>query len=89
MALGAKFGDIASLIFKSTLASSAVGLAVGVMTSRWLMGLLQSLLVRINAGDPRTSTLAGVALLGVAILAAAGPAFRAARSDPAEALRRG
>jgi putative ABC transport system permease protein len=88
MALGAKFGDIAAFLFGSTLASSAVGLAIGAVASRWLTGLLQSLLVRIKPGDPETLTLAGLMLLGVAILAAAGPAFRAARSDPAEVLRR-
>jgi putative ABC transport system permease protein len=88
MALGARFGDIAGLIFRSTLAPSAAGLAIGVGASRWLMGLLHSLLVRVNADDPKTLALAGLTLLGVSILAAAGPAFRAALNDPAKVLRR-
>lgn len=88
MALGARFEDIAGLIFRSALAPSAVGLAIGFVASYWLSGLLQALLVRVNAGDPKTFALAGLILMGLSILAAAGPAFRAAFSDPGKVLRR-
>ncbi len=88
MALGAKFGDIARLIFQSVLTPSAAGLAIGIIASHWLTGLLRSLLFRANAGDPKIVALAGLTLLGISILAAAGPAFRAAFSDPAKVLRR-
>ena len=88
MALGAKFGDIAGLIFRSVLAPSAAGLAIGVLASGWLTSLLKSLLFRVNAGDAKILAIAGLTLLGISILSAAGPAFRAAFSDPAKVLRR-
>jgi putative ABC transport system permease protein len=88
MALGAKFGDIVRLIFQAILAPSAAGLAIGMVASHWLTGLLKSLLFRVNAGDPETLALAALTLLAISILASAGPSFRAAFSDPAKVLRR-
>jgi putative ABC transport system permease protein len=88
MALGAEFQDIAGLIYRGVLLPSAVGLAIGAGAAVWLMRLLRSLLFGINAGDPKTLALAGFTLLGISVLAATGPALRAALSDPAKVLRR-
>jgi putative ABC transport system permease protein len=88
MALGAQFGDIAGLIYRSVLVPSAAGLAIGVGAGFWLIRLLKSLLFGIHTGDPKIILLAGLLLLGISILAATGPAVRAALSDPARILRR-
>jgi putative ABC transport system permease protein len=88
MALGAQFGDIARLVYRGTLGPAALGLAIGAAASVWLTRLLDALLAGVRAGDPRTTLAAAVTLLAAAILAAAGPAMRAARSDPARVLRR-
>ena len=88
MALGAEFRDIAALIYRGILLPSAIGLAVGMGAAMWLTRLLQSLLFGVRAGDPGTLALAGFALLGISVLAATGPAIRAALTDPATVLRR-
>jgi len=88
MALGANFGDITGLIYRSALFPSVIGLAIGVGSALWLTRLLKSLIFGVSTGDLRTLALAGLALLGTSILAATFPALRAALSDPAKVLRR-
>ncbi len=88
MALGAEFGDIAGLIYRGVLLPSAIGLAIGAGAAVWLTRLLKSLIFGVNAGDLKTLALAGFTLLGISVLAATGPAVRAALSDPARVLRR-
>jgi predicted permease len=88
MALGADFGDIAGLVYRGILLPSAVGLAIGMAAAVWLTRLLRSLLFGVTAGDLKTLALAGFTLLGISVLAATGPAVRAALSDPAKVLRR-
>jgi putative ABC transport system permease protein len=88
MALGAEFGDIAGLIYRGVLLPSAIGLGAGMGAAVWLTRLLRSLLFGVTAGDPKTLALAGFTLLAISVLAATGPAVRAALSDPARVLRR-
>jgi hypothetical protein len=88
MALGARFADIAGLVYRTVLAPSAAGLAVGIAAAFWLTRLLKSLLFGVRAGDPRTLAWSALTLLAVAALAATGPAVRAALTDPAKVLRR-
>ncbi|HEV3202135.1 MAG TPA: ABC transporter permease [Bryobacteraceae bacterium] len=88
MALGADFGDIAGLIYRSVLFPSAAGLAAGAGAGVWLTRLLNSLIFGVNTGDLRTLASAGFVLLGTSVLAATGPAVRGALSDPAKVLRR-
>jgi putative ABC transport system permease protein len=88
MALGAEFGDIAWLIYRGVLLPSAVGLAIGMGAAVWLTRLLRSLLFGVTAGDTQTLALAGFTLLAISVVAATGPAIRAALSDPAKVLRR-
>ena len=87
MALGADFGDIARLIYRGVLAPSVVGLGIGIGAAAGLTRLLKSLLFGVKPSDPRTLALAGIALLGISVLAATGPAIRAAWTDPARVLR--
>jgi len=88
MALGAQFGDIAGLIYRGVLLPSAIGLTIGAGAAVWLTRLLKSLIFGVNTGDLGTIAFAGFTLVGVSVLAATGPAVRAALSDPAKVLRR-
>jgi putative ABC transport system permease protein len=88
MALGARFGDIAGLLYRGILVDSFIGLGIGIGAAWWLTRLLKSLLFGVHAGDARTMLLAGLTLVAVSILAATGPSVRAASSDPAKVLRR-
>jgi predicted permease len=87
MALGARSGDVLSLIFRQALllavCGAVVGMALAYAAGRWMQGLLFG----VQPGDLFTfSTAAGVALL----MTASGsllPALRAVRVDPATVLR--
>ena len=88
MALGARAGDVLRLILRQGLALTGIGLAVGLIAAIAATRLVASMLFEVKAGDP--ATYIGVAgLIGVVSLAASYiPARRAARVDPASALRR-
>jgi putative ABC transport system permease protein len=88
IALGAESGDIAGLIYRGVLLPSVVGLAIGAGAAVWLTRLLKSLIFGVDSRDLKTLALAGCALLVTSVLAATGPAIRAALSDPAKVLRR-
>jgi putative ABC transport system permease protein len=87
MALGATPGSIVSLTLAFALRSTAAGLAIGgigaFVVTRWL----RAQLFQIAPGDPRPIAAAAVLLVFVALIAAAGPARRAARTDPMTTLR--
>jgi ABC-type antimicrobial peptide transport system permease subunit len=88
VALGAGFPRVALLMYRDVLAPSVIGLGIGMAAAAALTRLLKSLLVGVTPGDPKTLAMAGAVLLAVAVLASTSPALRAARSDPAKALRR-
>ena len=87
MALGARHADVLSLVVRHGAALAAVGLAVGLAGALALSGLLGSLLFRVSPTDPPTFATGMIVLTAVAVLAAALPARRAARTDPMVALR--
>jgi putative ABC transport system permease protein len=88
IALGAQFADIVGLIARTALLPSAAGLVAGIGAALWLTRLLKALIFGVGPEDLKTFVLAGFALLGVSVLAAAGPAVHAALRDPAKVLRR-
>jgi ABC-type antimicrobial peptide transport system permease subunit len=88
IALGAQFRDIVTLIYRAILVPSAIGLACALVAAVWLMRLLKSLVYGIGLADPPTLAASAITLLAVSALAAAGPALRAALTDPAKVLRR-
>jgi putative ABC transport system permease protein len=88
VALGAGSPRVALLMYRDVLAPSVIGLGIGMAAAAALTRLLKSLLVGVTPGDPKTLAMAGAVLLAVAVLASTSPALRAARSDPAKALRR-
>ena len=87
MALGARNTDVLSLVMRHSAALAAVGLAVGLAGALLLSGLLGSLLYQISPTDPPTFATGMVVLTAVAVIAAALPARRAARTSPMVALR--
>jgi len=86
MALGASPGDVVGLVVRRTLFLTASGIGLGAVMAVAGMRLLRSFLL---TGPGRPLVLAGVAamMLAIALVAGAAPAWRAARIDPAVALR--
>jgi putative ABC transport system permease protein len=60
---------------------------VGLIASVWTGGALRALLVDVGARDPIALGGSAVIFAVVALAASLGPAARAVRADPIEALR--
>jgi putative ABC transport system permease protein len=87
MALGATPSDVLRMILGQGMATTIVGVGVGIAGALALTGTMASLLFGVTTTDPLT--FAGVALLlaTVAALACYVPARRAMRGNPVAALR--
>jgi putative ABC transport system permease protein len=87
VALGAQTRDVVTLVAREGAWIASAGLTVGLLAAWTLRRLVQSMLFGVAPGD--AVTFAGVALLvgAVSLLASYLPARRAARIDPAAALR--
>jgi ABC-type antimicrobial peptide transport system permease subunit len=70
-----------------SLALSAVGAAVGLVIALAGSRAIAGMLYGISPTDPATYALTVAFVLVVALLTAAAPAFRAARTDPLQAIR--
>ncbi|HEY3739238.1 MAG TPA: ADOP family duplicated permease, partial [Bryobacteraceae bacterium] len=88
LALGATAGRIARMVLSGALRSVSIGVVLGAAGAVATWRVLQSMLFDVG-GRAQAGLLAfAVAtLIGVAVLASLGPALRASRVDPAEALR--
>ena len=87
MALGARPQAIARLVGGQALVLAAVGVALGLAGALVLAPAAGALLYRVSPSDPASLAAAALLVAMVAALAAFIPAGRAARVDPAEALR--
>ncbi len=86
-ALGARPGALAGEVIRQAIAPVVVGLVIGVAAALAAGRLVASLLYAVTPSDPATIAVVAAALLAAGALAAWLPARRAARTDPAAALR--
>jgi predicted permease len=86
-ALGASRRSVAMLLVRTCVTPVAYGAAAGVLSARWISDAVKALLYGVPSFDPVSFSLAVAMLAAVCLLAALIPAGRAARVDPAVALR--
>jgi ABC-type antimicrobial peptide transport system permease subunit len=87
MALGARTGDVLSLVLRQGLSLALLGTAIGLMGAVWLTAAMRSLLFGVSPNDPPTFVMVSGLLLAVAAAATYIPARRATKVDPMVALR--
>ena len=87
MALGAGRGDVIRMVVRDVALTVALGLGAGVAVALPGTAILEGALYGVSTRDPVTFAGAVVFILLVAAAAAWLPARRAARTDPAGALR--
>ena len=87
VALGAERSAILGSVLREAMGQAAIGLALGIAGAAALGGVLRAQLFGLEPTDPVTFAGACAALLAVALVASAIPAWRAARVDPTVALQ--
>ncbi len=87
LALGASPSGLAWRIVGASVLDAAPGLVAGIALALAAGRFVESLLVGVGARDAVTLTFVAFSMLGAAVVAAVVPALRAARVDPAIALR--
>jgi hypothetical protein len=87
MALGAPRSRILGLVVKDAMVMTIAGAAIGVGGAIAATRLMGAMLFNLSPRDPVTIVTALAALISVAALAAAVPAWRASQTDPLRALR--
>jgi putative ABC transport system permease protein len=86
-ALGARSGDVLRLVLGRVAGLVGAGLGAGVLATFGATRLVRGLLFEVAPSDPPTILAVAATVIGAALLAAYVPARRAARVDPARALR--
>jgi len=86
-ALGAGTADVLRLVIGDAARVIAFGTAIGLALSMLLGRVLETMLFGVQSRDAMTFALVPVVLAVTAVVAMAGPAWRAVRIDPAVALR--
>ena len=87
VALGATRSRIVRMIFGETAWLVAIGVALGVVGARFAVRSAEALFFGLTGSDPRILAVAAIALAGIAMIASAIPASRAARLNPTTAIR--
>jgi len=87
MALGARAGDVLSLVLRQGLSLVVMRIVIGLMGAVWLTEAMKSLLFGVSPNDPPTFAIVSALLLAVAAAATYIPARRATKVDPMVALR--
>jgi putative ABC transport system permease protein len=86
-ALGATTNDVIGLVARNAAVLIGVGAAIGLVLAVAFGRVLNSVLFGVQPLDPGTFALVMAVLFVTGALAIAGPAWRAARIDPAAALK--
>ena len=87
MALGARAGNVLSLVLLQGLTLVVVGIGIGLMGGMWLTTAMRSLLFGVTTNDAPTFVIVSAILLAVAAAATYILARRATKVDPIVALR--
>jgi predicted permease len=87
MALGARRGDVGSLVLRHAGVLVALGVGAGLLAAFGLTRLMSAILFGVAPADPITFGAVAVVLALVAFVASVVPVLRATRVDPLEALR--
>jgi predicted lysophospholipase L1 biosynthesis ABC-type transport system permease subunit len=87
MALGATAGSVVRLILGQAMRPVAIGAAIGIAAALAATQVLASQLFQVSRTDPLTIAAVVATLIGVALVASAVPARRAASVDPTRALQ--
>jgi ABC-type antimicrobial peptide transport system permease subunit len=87
IALGASRRRVIGLVLKEAIWLLAVGLSVGLALAVWAGQAAASMVYGLKPRDPLTLGLSVALLAFVALLASYGPAARASRMHPMDALR--
>lgn len=87
VALGASRGSLIGMVLGQGLRLSLVGVAIGLAAAWGLTRFMRTLLFGVQPDDPWVLTGVAALLVATAALASWGPARRACRVDPAQALR--
>ena len=87
MALGAQRENIAKLVLGSGARLALVGCSLGVLASIAAAHLIHSFLFDVSPIDPWIFAASVLLMMTIALFSSAFPAYRAAKSDPIDALR--
>ena len=87
MALGATRAGVVTLFVRQAVGLAIVGILIGLVGAYGLTRVLRTLLTDMSTTDPWVFGAAALTLVAIAAIAALRPALRAARVDPAQALR--
>jgi ABC-type antimicrobial peptide transport system permease subunit len=88
IALGAVSRDVTGLFLRQGLLLASAGILIGLLAAGATTRVMSSLLYGVAVVDPITYVTVALGLGFTALLASYVPAARAARIDPADALRR-
>ncbi len=86
LALGARPGQMATMLVRQGMTLVAAGIAGGILLTLFLSRALRALLFGISPSDPLTLSLVAALLIAAALIASWLPAYRARRIDPASVL---
>ncbi len=87
LAVGADRSQVMTMILKQGLTLAGIGIGAGLVAAYLVTRFMQTLLYQIRPSDPETFVVVSLALVAVAIVASAVPAYRATRVSPLIALR--